>query len=50
MNSAFHFKLGFMIGIDGWKSAANGVDCSAVAKKVDRCAIANLNTLIAGAA
>jgi len=31
MNSAFHFKLGFMIEIDGWKSAANGVDSVAVA-------------------
>ena len=25
MNSAFHFKLGFMIESDGWKTAANGV-------------------------
>jgi hypothetical protein len=33
MNSAFHFKLGFMIGIDGWKYAANGVDRFAVAKR-----------------
>jgi hypothetical protein len=29
-----------MIEIDGWKSAASGVDCSAVAKQVDRRAAA----------
>src|SRR5882724_7484371 len=33
INSAFHFKLGFMIEIDGWNSAANGVDRSAVAEQ-----------------
>jgi hypothetical protein len=32
-----------MIEIDGSKSAADGVDCSAVAKQVDRCAIAKQN-------
>jgi hypothetical protein len=29
-----------MIEIDGSKSAADGVDCSAVAKQVDRAAVA----------
>jgi hypothetical protein len=49
MNSAFHFKLGFMIGMDGGKPAANGVDRCAVAKKIDGFAVANISVWIAAA-
>jgi hypothetical protein len=49
INSAFHFKLGFMIEIDGWNSAANGVDRSAVAIQIDRLAVAETNGHLAAA-
>jgi len=38
-----------MIEIDGWNSAANGVDCSAVAIQIDRLAVAGTNRHLATA-
>jgi len=38
-----------MIEIDGWNSAANGVDRSAVAIQIDRLAVAKTNGHLAAA-